>query len=62
MRFPISLCYVGGAVDPAGAIQHVFVTRSRYLAQSGGRISHSSPPITCFTKRISHRYRQLRGK
>ncbi|VXC77659.1 conserved hypothetical protein [Sphingobacterium multivorum] len=51
------LCCVGGAVDPAGAFQHVFVARCRYLAKSGGRISHPSLPITCFTKRMSHRYR-----
>ncbi|MGJ1224779.1 hypothetical protein ACR78H_04565 [Sphingobacterium siyangense] len=56
------LCCVGGAVDPAGAFQHVFVARCRYLAQSGRWISHPSLPITCFTKRISHRYRQLGAK
>ncbi|MGJ1191682.1 hypothetical protein ACR788_14695 [Sphingobacterium siyangense] len=56
------LCCVGGAIDPAGAIRDVFVARCRYVAQSAGRISHFSLPITCFTKRISHRYRQLRIK
>ncbi len=56
------LCCVGGAVDPAGAVRDVFVARCRYLSPFRTRISHPSLPITCFTKIISHRYRQLRAK
>ncbi|WET71580.1 hypothetical protein [Sphingobacterium sp.] len=56
------LCCVGGAVDPAGAIRDVSLPDPAICPHSGGRISHPGPPITCFTKRISHRYRQLGTK